>query len=155
MDIRPIDGYSSRWAKVGMGASRLDREQMDYLIHKLGRRYFVVLFGVIALFSASLLLLGATSADAQTPAACEEYEVPPCGDGDGDDDDDGDGDNVGPGSTGGASGDGGGDGDGALPFTGYPLTGLILLFLVLLLLGLTIRAGVALRERLARNPSSA
>jgi hypothetical protein len=129
---------------------------MDYLtIHKLGRKHFFLLFGVIALFSASLLLLGATSADAQTPAACEEYEVPPCGDGDGDgdDDDDGDGDDVGPGSTGGASGDG--DGDGALPFTGYPLTGLILLFLILLLLGLTIRAGVALRERLARDPSSA
>ena len=49
--------------------------------------------------------------------------------------------------SGGAAGPVGGQG-GELPFTGYPLTPLILLLLILLAAGLTLRAYVALRDRL-------
>lgn len=41
-----------------------------------------------------------------------------------------------------------------LPFTGYPLTALILLLLALLLLGFAIRAYLAIRDRVARNQSA-
>ena len=48
----------------------------------------------------------------------------------------------------GSGGDGTGTGAGGeLPFTGYPLTFLILLLLILLAAGLTIRAYVAVRDR--------
>lgn len=43
------------------------------------------------------------------------------------------------------------DADGRLPFTGYPLTPLILLLLALLAGGLALRGVVAVRERLARG----
>lgn len=46
------------------------------------------------------------------------------------------------------------DGDGNLPFTGYPLNGLILLLLVLVASGIAIRAGIAARERLVRDPNA-
>lgn len=44
-------------------------------------------------------------------------------------------------------------GVGKLPFTGYPLTPLLLLLLILVLAGLTIRAYLAIRERLGERRS--
>jgi len=99
------------------------------------------------------LLLMPSVAPAQS--ICEQYpNLPVCvepddGGGDRDGDDDGDEDVAGAGA--GASA--GGDGDGELPFTGYPLTPLLLLLLALLLAGLTIRAYLAARERRAGRGS--
>ncbi len=115
-----------------------------------GAALFVVLFGILG-----ILALGAAPAQAQgLPAICEDYPdldvcIGPIEDGviDGDDD-------VGPGGDEGGAGNGSGDGDGALPFTGYPLTGLILLLLILLAAGLTLRGGTALRERFSRGSPS-
>jgi len=103
----------------------------------------VALLGLLALASAVIGLVLASPASAQFPSGCVEYDDDPCiGPIDNVDEDGNDG--VGP-------GDGSGDADGKLPFTGYPLTGLILLLLVLLAVGLTIRSGTALRDKLARR----
>jgi len=49
-----------------------------------------------------------------------------------------------------------GSAKGELPFTGYPLTPAILIFLLLLIAGLTIRASLAIRDRVrARSGPSA
>ena len=104
----------------------------------------IALIGVIAFQAAP------ASAQSQPPI-CEDYpdldvcNEPGGGGGDNPDGDDGAGPGVGSGGS--------GDGDGSLPFTGYPLTGLILLLLALLALGLAIRGAVAIRERLARDPA--
>jgi hypothetical protein len=104
-----------------------------------------------------LLLLASAPAQAQgLPPICEDYpDLEICEDDDDDGGQDDDDDDVGPGGTGsgGAGGDGDGDGNGSLPFTGYPLTGLILLLLILLAAGLALRAGGALRERFSRTAS--
>lgn len=60
-------------------------------------------------------------------------------------------DEVGPSAGGGGPSAGGGGGDaskGSLPFTGYPLSPLLLLLLLLLIGGLSIRAYLAARDRL-------
>lgn len=56
----------------------------------------------------------------------------------------------GPGA-GGQNGDnnGSGDADGSLPFTGYPLSALVLLLVALLAAGLGVRAYIAVRDRLS------
>lgn len=126
--------------------------------------------GVIVLAIAVLGAVFAASASAQTPAVCDQYpDLPQCtdsggGGGDTDSGDDGLNDDDGTDDEGapGVVGDGGGTtsgptgtiGKGELPFTGYPLTPLILLLLLLLLLGLAIRGYLAIRERL-RVPAAA
>ena len=131
----------------------------------------------LAAIAAALALsaLVADSASAQQPAICDQYpQLPQCddqgggggggGDGGGgvagesdsssDDDQGSTGDEttgtspgVFPGSGGGPTAGAGGGTGGELPFTGYPLTPLLLILLLLLAAGLVIRAYVAARER--------
>lgn len=109
----------------------------------------IALVGVMGMFA-----LAAAPAQAQgQPPICEDYpDLEMCDDDDDDDDDDdgGEGDDVGPSGN----GTGSGDADGSLPFTGYPLTGLILLLLILLAAGLALRGGTALHERFTRGSPS-
>ena len=85
-------------------------------------------------------LAQASTASAQLPAICEEYpNADVC------DDDPTGGDNLGPS----AGGDGTGESGGSLPFTGYPLSALIIFLLALLVAGLALRAFLAARSRLA------
>lgn len=118
----------------------------------------LVTAALVGLLVGALGLVAAAPASAQggLPAICDEYpNLPECqplpqppDDDPRPDADDDEGPSAGVGATG-----GGGSGDGKLPFTGYPVTGLVLLLLGLLTLGLMIRGAVALRERFARNPS--
>jgi hypothetical protein len=121
---------------------------------KTGRHTFIV-WALAFVFAGAFALVSANDASAQLPSACDEYDDPTCiGPVDEVDPDDGTGNNDDGGDQGPSGIAGSGDGDGSLPFTGYPLTGLILLLLVLLAAGLAIRGGIAMRERLAREPSS-
>lgn len=116
----------------------------------LGRKHLTAITALIVLALAYLSLAAASPAEAQLPAFCEQYpNDPACIDpgGGGGDNPDGDGD-TGPGAV---SAGTGGDGDGSLPFTGYPLTGLVLLLLALLATGLALRAGMAIRNRMAEQ----
>jgi hypothetical protein len=118
---------------------------------RAGSRILVALLGVL------LAILVAAPAQAQLPSICQQYpNLPQClpGGGGGGDDDGGDpGAGIGVGA---GDGDGTGDlgGSGRLPFTGYPVTSLILLALLILLAGLVLRTTQAinhrLRERYAR-----
>ena len=107
---------------------------------------FAISFAVSALVSPD-------GASAQSPSFCEQYpNDPDCDDDrpDGNDDKNPDGDSdVGPagGPLGGDSLGGGGGGE--LPFTGYPLSPLLILLLMLLAAGLILRGYVAVRDRLA------
>jgi hypothetical protein len=130
---------------------RVERQQ----IQPVGFRRTIV---VAALCALGALLIAAVAADRASaePAICSEYpgltqcEQPTTGGGD-------TGGGLNPADGGGAvsppiPGAGGpsaagGGASGALPFTGYPLTPVILLFLALLVAGLAIRGYVALRER--------
>src|SRR5687767_8303386 len=81
----------------------------------------------------------ADPANAGVPAICAQYpDLPEC---------EVPGPGPGPGPDGGPTADAGVTGE--LPFTGYPLTPLILLLLALLLAGLAIRTYLAVRDRLA------
>ena len=109
----------------------------------------IVLAGAAGIFLAlGLGAVAAQNAPAQGPGSdfCDEYpDVPGC--------------ETGPTGTTGTTGPNGTDGPNLaegpaateagdeLPFTGYPLTALILLLLILLLVGLTIRAYLAIRDR--------
>jgi hypothetical protein len=94
---------------------------------------------------ALVLTLAAAPASAQ--GICDQYpNSPGCGQGPGggggennNNDDDGD-ENVSPTAN-------LGDGDGSLPFTGYPVTPLVLLLLGLLAAGAATRGFVAARDR--------
>ena len=108
-------------------------------------------YAKLGLVAVALLVFAFTfssltaQAGAQLPAACEQYpDLPQCIDDDGGGDDNGDGGDLGP-------GDGDGTGDlntaGSLPFTGYPMSAIVLLMLALLLAGIAIRAYTAARER--------
>jgi hypothetical protein len=121
---------------------------------------------LVALLAAAVLLLVLpAAASAQTAAGADEYipDDPGCsvdmgatvsGTTDCPDDKDVKGDN----DTGVPSSDDDGDSEGllastsggdggSLPFTGYPLTSMVLVALALLLAGALLRAGIALRER--------
>lgn len=109
---------------------------------------------MLALFAFQALAAAPASAQGQ-PAICEEYpNLPQC-----EDDGGGGGDDEDP--TGGGGGDEGddfgagasGDSSGNLPFTGYPLSTLFLVLFALLAAGLTLRAYVAIRERLGARAS--
>ncbi len=127
----------------------------------LVNRRMAAMGAILALFAAIVAFSAAPStAEAGLPAICAEYpDLPKCdedpgGGGDGNDFCDlnpdaprcegvepvpgggGNGPSADPGST-----------NGSLPFTGYPLTPLLLLMLILLLIGLTIRAYLAIRDR--------
>jgi hypothetical protein len=107
---------------------------------------------VAALVAIALL---PDSASAQS-AFCQQYPDDPACLGD-----------VGPGGGNGAfdpgvgfgpgvgAGDGSGDGAGNLPFTGYPITPLLLLLLILLLIGLALRTYLAVRDRLRKRAAVA
>lgn len=110
----------------------------------------------VAIGIAAVALLGlafsAAPAAAQLPAICDEYpDLPVCSeDAGGGPDDDGSDDDVG--GTGSGGGPAGGDGGGGeLPFTGYPLSWLLILMLILLAAGIALRVGLALKERLAER----
>ena len=107
----------------------------------------IAFFAALAASSA-----GTPIASAGQPPICDEYpDLPQCEEDvnqppeeprdDDEPDEDEDAAPVGP------SGDAG-DGDGELPFTGYPLTSLMLLLLALLAIGLAIRSYLAIRDRL-------
>jgi len=98
-----------------------------------------------ALGLLAALAIGAATAEpaaAQQPDICQQYpDLPQC---QGEDPGGGAGGQV----PGGAAADLGGAGEAQLPFTGYPLTPLLLLALLLLLLGLAILAYQEIRDRL-------
>jgi hypothetical protein len=123
-------------------------------IQPVGFRRMIVVATLCALVALAIAAVAADRASAE-PAICSEYpglsqcEQPTTGGGD-------TGGGVNPADGGGAvspiPGAGGpsaagGGARGALPFTGYPLTPVILLLLALLVAGLAIRGYVALRER--------
>jgi len=125
------------------------------VINKLGTRQLFIVSAFVALLAGMFALVTAGTASAQDmPAICDEYpNNPECDVRPEPPDEDPDPNEL-PSANVGGSGGGNGDGDGALPFTGYPLTGLILLLLILLATGLVIRGGTALRERFARGASA-
>jgi hypothetical protein len=122
--------------------------------------------------ATSLAIVAVPTTHAQEPAICGQYEgLPQClpndpgdvgddGDQGGSDDgpaggpqtssESGDGSLPGafPGSGGGPSGSVAAAAGGELPFTGYPLTPLVWLLLLLLTLGLCVRGYLAIRDRL-------
>jgi len=113
---------------------------------------FVAALAVAFLATLAILVASAPQASAQLPSICDQYpDLPQC---------------QGPTGTTGTTGPTGTTGTtgpvgptagvdagatGALPFTGYPVTALILLLLILLLTGLAIRGYLAARDRLPRN----
>ena len=125
--------------------------------HKGGRNISVL--GILsALLVACFVLIPASSALAQgndLPAICDEYpNLPECVvDPDPPEPDPDPNGNPSANNFGG-DGDRAGNGDGNLPFTGYPLTGLILLLVILIATGIAIRAGIAARDHLARGPNA-
>jgi hypothetical protein len=110
--------------------------------------------GAFALgFMVALAIVASPPASAGTPAFCQQYsnspecrgDVGPAG-GSGNETPD----NAGNGPT--ADSDGS-DSGGSLPFTGYPLTPLLLLFVALLAAGLALRTATALRNRHRARPA--
>lgn len=102
------------------------------------------------------ILAFAASASAQGSDICAQYpDLPQCVEpiDDGGDNDLGNGGGAGGGSLGSGGGGGGtlagssGDAGAELPFTGYPLSPVVLICLILLVAGITARAGLAIRER--------
>lgn len=142
-----------------------NRKELSQNMQRLGISNTRSVVVGLALLVASMFLWAAFApgtASAQLPDICEQYDDPEICIGAIDEADEDDGGNTGPDGNGfDPDGDGNGDGngdrdgsgdaDGELPFTGYPLTALILLLLVLLAIGLTIRSGTALRDKLARR----
>ncbi len=114
------------------------------------------LFAALAAIVA-LAVVPAIASAQDLPPICDEYpELPVCSeDGGGDIDDPADDDTSGDidDETGAALPGSGGDG-GSLPFTGYPLTPLLLLLLILLATGLAIRAWIAYRDRRLASASA-
>lgn len=112
------------------------------------------LAGLALILGISAVMAAPAQAQGAPPEICDEYpNLDVCDDDDGGDGNDND-DDFGPGGGGDDDlGSGTGDSDGSLPFTGYPLSGLILLLLALLALGFAIRGGVALRDRFGRSPT--
>jgi hypothetical protein len=123
-------------------------------------RHLLIALAALLLTLAATFAFSAATADrasAQVPAICDEYPgLPQCEQGSGGG---GGGGGANPTSGAGQNGIPGGGGataddtGGTLPFTGYPLTPLLLLLLVLLAAGLTIRAYLAIRDRLRARDS--
>lgn len=109
-------------------------------------RNLVVIVAAFVVALAGFMAISAIVADqanAGVPAICDQYpDLPEC-----QEPVPGPGPSPGPGPDGGPTADAGVTGE--LPFTGYPLTPLILLLLALLLAGLAIRTYLAVRDRLA------
>jgi hypothetical protein len=119
--------------------------------HKKGR--FAVRTALVCV--GAVVVLGLAAAPAGAQSICQQYPNAPECDGDvGPGGGNGGNDNL-PFLNGGSNPSGDfGDGNGKLPFTGYPLTPLILLFLILLAAGLATRTYVAVRGRLAARGDS-
>lgn len=101
---------------------------------------------LVPLLAVSALVFAAT-ASAQDPDICEQYpNLPQCTE---PDDDGGDDDQAGAGAGGGGGGVPGANAGlgGELPFTGYPLSPLLLACLALLAAGVALRTGMAIQER--------
>jgi hypothetical protein len=111
----------------------------------------VAAFALVLAGMTLLLAVNASSASAQLPAICQQYpDLPQCQEPTGPTGPTGAGP-TGPTGIGPTTDEGPTAGvttGGELPFTGYPLTGLILLLLVLLLAGLAIRTYLAVRGRI-------
>jgi hypothetical protein len=119
----------------------------------MGNRKLTIAVAVFALAfagAAALIASNASQASAGVPAICEQYpDLPQCEaptDGGGSNPTGSD-DGTAPVADEGGPTAGVGTG-GDLPFTGYPLTALILLLLALLLAGLALRTYLAARDRL-------
>jgi hypothetical protein len=120
--------------------------------------YLLIALATLLVTLAAALAFSAATADkasAQGAAICQQYpSLPQC-----QSPSSGGGGNQGSGEAGAIPGGGGptaGEQAGAkgeLPFTGYPLTPLLLLFLILLVAGLTIRSYLAIRDRLRARDS--
>ena len=100
----------------------------------------------IGILVVALLALTPAAQAQNLPAICAQYpDLPQClpggggGGGDGNNDPGGDGAGLGPGGDGNLGSE--------LPFTGYPLTPLILLLLALLATGIAVRTYLWLRQR--------
>lgn len=132
-------------------------------------RPFVIATALLLALTAILLMASAAASDtafAQQGAGTQypDGDVGPGGGGGGDSDllpdggecenppcDGGPGDGSGPSAGSGAGDDGGGN----LPFTGYPLSTLILILALLLIAGLAVRSYIAVRDRFrARSAGS-
>jgi hypothetical protein len=119
----------------------------------MGNRKLTIAIAAFALAfagAAALIASNASQASAGLPAICEQYpDLPQCtgptDDGGNNPTDPSDGTGPVADDDGPTAGIGTG---GELPFTGYPLTALILLLLVLLLAGLALRTYLAARDRL-------
>ena len=116
--------------------------------HSIKSRNIVAVAVALALALVGAMAISgvvAEQANAGLPAICDQYpNLPECEE------------NVTPpgeqpGDEGGPTAEQGAAGE--LPFTGYPLTPLILLLLALLLAGLAIRTYLAVRDRLADDNS--
>lgn len=132
------------------GAGRRSGESTDLSLSQVQLRRSFVVAAILALLAAVIAIAAAPGqAQAQQPAICQEYpNLPICqgpGGGGGDDDDRDTDEQQAPAGAGGGGGTG--DADGKLPFTGYPITDLLLLLAILLAAGLAIRAYLAIRER--------
>lgn len=116
-------------------------------MNKLKNRAGVQTILLGLLMTVAFALFAASPANAQDP--CEQYpNSEDCQGGIGPEPGGGDDDGNLPGGEDTGAGTGNlGDGDGALPFTGYPLTPLVMLLMILLGLGLMARAYVFARER--------
>lgn len=93
------------------------------------------------LLCAMLLMGPVSSAEAQLPPICQEYaDLPVCNQGEEDDD--------GPDGPIGIPGPDDTAGGGTLPFTGYPITPIVLVALLLLIAALLLRGAIAVNDRM-------
>ena len=121
-------------------------------------RKFLTTSSLLAALAVAAVLLLPQAAQAQLPAICDQYpDLPQCeegggGGGGGDENPSGD---EGPGGGSGnlPSGEADAGAQGDLPFTGYPMTAILLLMLALLVMGLIIRSVVAIRDRRSAGSS--
>jgi len=153
--LRPNPGYDARVLdQVGArdAGSKGEETLMSGKLRKARSGSYLRLIPILGLLVAMLAL--ASPAQAQLPSICTEYpdhpscevapdsfDVPPVvGD-------------LGP--QGLAGGDNLGNGDGTLPFTGYPVSPLILFAILLLLLGIAARVMAHVSRRFREQGASA
>ncbi len=149
--LRPAGRYSSVTRKrvippeSTLGSNAINQ---GVTIHKF-RALVIALVAAFSLaFAFSAILAQSASAQGPGSALCDRYpELPQCQDDDGDDDGDDDDKNPSGGGGNPSTDDDGPSGN--LPFTGYPLGALTLLLVLLLVAGLTLRAYLAVRDRIA------